>query len=66
MSQPSEPSRERIGWHPMDPVSLVAGLVAIAVAMASLLRLDVSGAVVLPVLLVAAGVVGGLSALRRR
>ena len=61
MSQRSE----RIGWHPVDPVSLVAGLVAVGIALAYLLDLRVDGDVVVPVLLVAAGVIGLLAALRR-
>ena len=61
MSKPSE----RIGWHPVDPVSLVGGLIAVGIALAHLLGLHVDGDVVVPGLLVAAGVVGLLAALRR-
>ena len=61
MSQRSE----RIGWHPVDAVSLVAGLVAVGIALASLLAVSVDASVVVPVLLVTAGVVGLLAAVRR-
>ena len=76
MSQPDEtpvrttvtPERPRIGWHPLDPVSLVAGLLAVAIALVSLLDvdLDVDGAVVVPVLLLVAGLLGLGALLRRR
>jgi len=56
---------ERIGWHPVDAVSLVAGLVAVGIALVSLLDLDVDGSVLVPVLLVTAGAVGLLAAVRR-
>lgn len=61
MSQRSE----RIGWHRVDAVSLVAGLAAVAIALASLLDLDLDGDIVVPVLIVAAGLVGLLVTLRR-
>ena len=61
----TDATAERTGAHPLDAVSLVAGLVAVALALASLLDLDVDAAVVLPLLLVGAGLVGVLSALRR-
>jgi hypothetical protein len=55
----------RIGWHPVDPVSLVAGLVAVGIALAYLLDLAVDGDIIVPLLLVTAGVTGLLAALRR-
>lgn len=66
MSQPREQAPGRLGWHRLDPVSLVAGLVAVVLALSSLLDVRVDGAVVVPVLLLAAGAVGVVSALRRR
>ncbi len=74
MSQHSEHSesvgvarRPRIGWHPVDPVSLVAGVLAVGVALLSLLEVDVDvdGGVVVPLLLLGAGAVGLVAALRR-
>jgi uncharacterized membrane protein len=46
-------------------VSLVAGLVAVGVALAYLFDLSVGGDIVVPLLLVTAGVIGLLAALRR-
>lgn len=63
MSTPREP---RIGWHPLDPVSLVAGLLAVAFALLSLVGLRLDGDVVVPVLLVVAGGTGLLMNLRRQ
>jgi hypothetical protein len=61
-----EPARpRRIGVHPVDPVSLVAGLLAVAVALLSLLELDVDAGVVVPLVLVGAGLVGLVAAVRR-
>jgi hypothetical protein len=48
----------------VDAFSLVAGLVAVGFALVSLLGLDVRPAVVWPVLLVAAGLVGLVAAVR--
>lgn len=55
----------RIRWHPLDPVSLVAGVLAVGWALMALLDVDLDGAVVLPVLLVVAGLAGLASAVRR-
>lgn len=52
------------GRHPVDVFSLVAGLLAVGYALVSLLDLDVSPAVVWPVLLVVAGLVGLVAAVR--
>jgi hypothetical protein len=60
---PAPPAR--LGWHPVDPVSLVAGLIAVGIALVSLLELDVDGGLVVPALLLGAGVIGLLAALRR-
>ncbi len=68
MSQLSkgQPSEIRIGWHPVDVVSLVAGLVALAVAVLSLVDVSLGGGeVVLPVLLLVAGALGLAASLRR-
>jgi hypothetical protein len=59
------PRRERIGFHPLDPVSLVAGLLALAVAVGALLEVDLPGSVVVPAMLVAGGALGLVAALRR-
>jgi hypothetical protein len=53
------------GWHPIDPVSLVAGLVAVGIAVLSQLDVDLDGAVVVAAVLVAAGLAGLVAALRR-
>ena len=55
----------RLGWHPVDPVSLIAGLLAVGVALVSLLDVDVDAGVVVPALLLGAGLVGLVAALRR-
>ena len=66
MSQRSESEVVRIGWHPVDVVSLVAGLVAIAVAVLSLVDVDLGGGeVVVPVLLLVGGALGLAVSLRR-
>ena len=68
MSQLSEgqPSEIRIGRHPLDVVSLVAGLVAVTVALLSLLDVDLGGGdVVVPVLLLVGGALGLAVSLRR-
>lgn len=70
MSLPSDQTsgrsgRPRLGWHPLDPVSLIAGLLAVGLALLVLLDRDVDGRVVLPTLLVGAGLVGLVAALRR-
>ncbi len=65
MSQRSEHGRPRIGWHPLDPVSLVAGLLFVAIALVALLDVDVDGAIVVPVLLLGGGAIGLVAALRR-
>lgn len=65
MSQRSE-GEVRIGWHPVDVVSLVAGLAAIAVAVLALVDVDLGGGdVVVPVLLLVGGAVGLAVSLRR-
>jgi hypothetical protein len=46
-------------------VSLIAGLLAVGLALLVLLDRDVDGRVVLPTLLVGAGLVGLVAALRR-
>lgn len=61
----SRPLEDPAGWHPVDPLSLVAGLLAVGVAVLSLLELDLDGGVVLAVLLVVAGGVGLAASLRR-
>lgn len=63
--QPFASSRPRIGWHRVDALSLVVGLLAVGAALVALLDVDVDAGVVLPVLLVLAGVVGLVSAVRR-
>ncbi len=68
MSQLSkgQPSEIRIGWHPVDVVSLVAGLVALAVAVLSLVDVDLGGGeVAVPVLLLIGGALGLAASLRR-
>jgi hypothetical protein len=68
VSQLSEgqPSEIRIGWHPVDVVSLVAGLVALAVAVLSLVDVSLGGGeVVVPVLLLVGGALGLAASLRR-
>ena len=59
------PVRPRIGRHAVDPVSLVAGLLAVVLALLALLDVDVEAAVVLPSLLLLVGAIGLVSALRR-
>jgi hypothetical protein len=61
----SRPSESTAGWHPVDPLSLVAGLLAVGVAVISLLDLDLDGGVVVAVLLVVAGGIGLAVSLRR-
>ena len=67
MSEPREAPQARpvVGRHPLDPLALVAGLVAVGLALVALLDLDVDGRFVLPVLLLAGGVAGAATALRR-
>lgn len=60
-----KPGRPRIGWHQVDPVSMVAGLLTVCVALLGLLSIDVDVGVVLPVLLLAVGALGLASAVRR-
>ena len=55
----------RLGWHPVDPVSLIAGLLAVGVALVSLLDVDVDAGGVVPALLLGAGLIGLVAALRR-
>lgn len=63
---PEQPApRPMIGQHPVDAASLVPGLLAVAVALVALLELDVDLGVLLPVLLVLAGVAGLAAAVRR-
>ncbi len=56
---------QRLGRHPVDPVHLVAGLLAVGVALLALVELDLDEAVVLPLLLLLAGTAGLVAALRR-
>lgn len=58
-------ARPLIGRHPVDAASLVPGLLAVAVALVALLELDVDLGVLLPVLLVLAGVAGLAAAVQR-
>lgn len=60
------PRPERLGRHPVDPVSLVAGLIAVGAALLALLDVDVDGGLVLPLLLLGAGLAGLVAALRRQ
>ncbi len=60
-----ETQTSRTRWHRVDAVSLVAGLAAIAVALLSLLDIDVDAGVLVPVVLLAAGLAGVVNALRR-
>lgn len=63
---PDRPApRPLIGRHPVDAASLVPGLLAVAVALVALLELDVDLGVLLPVLLVLAGVAGLAAAVQR-
>ena len=59
--------RPVIGRHPVDPVSLVAGLLALGVALVAVLDLDLQldGGVMLALLLLGAGLAGLVAALRR-
>lgn len=61
----SRPDEARIGWHRVDVVSLVTGLLAVLVALTSLVDLGLDGDVVLPVVLVVGGLVGLLTGVRR-
>lgn len=63
--QPEVSRTERLGRHPVDPVSLVAGLIAVGAALLALLDLDVDGGLVVPLLLLGAGLAGLVAALRR-
>jgi peptidoglycan/LPS O-acetylase OafA/YrhL len=67
VSHPSDPYGRpaRLGWHRLDVVSLVAGLLAVAVALVSLLEVDVEPGLVLPAVLIAVGAIGLVAALRR-
>ena len=58
-------SRPELGWHPSDPLSLVGGLLALGIAVLALLEVDLDGGLVLPALLVGAGLVGLVAAVRR-
>jgi hypothetical protein len=66
VSQQAEPG-SRLPRHPLDPVSLVVGLLAVGYALVALLEVevDVDGGLVLPVLLLAAGLAGLVAAVRR-
>jgi len=55
---PQADSPERLGRHPVDPVHLVLGLLAVGIALLALLDLDLDGAVVVPALLLVAGLAG--------
>ena len=62
----SQPSEVRVGWHPVDVVSLVAGLVAMVVALLSLVDVDLGGGdLVVPVLLLVGGALGLAASLRK-
>lgn len=63
--QVNEDPRPRIGWHPVDPLSLVTGLLAVGIALLALLEIDVDAGVVIPLLLVLAGGAGLVTAVRR-
>lgn len=71
MSQPGDRTQSgrpsRIGLHPVDPVSLVAGLLAVGIALVALLdvEVEVDGGIVVPLLLLGAGAVGLVAAMRR-
>lgn len=65
MSQPVENTRPLIGRHPVDAVSLVAGLLAVGTALLALSKVDLEFGLALPVLLVLAGTIGLLVAARR-
>ena len=56
--------RPVIGRHPVDPFSLVTGLLVVGYALLSLLDLELDAGIVLPVLLVGAGLAGLVAALR--
>ena len=62
---PQADHQERLGRHPVDPVHLVPGLLAVGIALLALLDLDLDGAVVVPALLLVAGLAGLVAALRR-
>ena len=67
MSQQSERAvRPVLGRHPVDPVSLVAGVIAVGIALGVLLDLPVRAAVLVPLLLVLAGALGVIAAVRPR
>lgn len=57
--------RPGMSWHPVDPVSLVTGLLTVGVALLALLAIDVDAGVVLPGLLLVAGAAGLVAAARR-
>jgi hypothetical protein len=61
----SRPSESTAGWHPVDPLSLIAGLLAVGVAVIALLELDLDGGVVVAVMLLVAGGIGLAASLRR-
>ena len=56
--------RPLLGRHPVDPVSLVPGLLAVAVAVLAMVDVDVDASLVLPVLLLLAGLAGLVAAVR--
>ena len=56
--------RPLLGRHPVDPVSLVPGLLAVAVAVLAMVDVDVDASVVLPALLLLAGLAGLVAAVR--
>ena len=66
MSRPDLPLERpaRIGRHLVDVFSLVTGLLAVGYALASLLGAELDAGVVLPALLLAAGVAGLVAAVR--
>ena len=64
--QPERVVRPVLGRHPVDPVSLIAGVIAVGIALGVLFDLPVRGAVLVPLLLVLAGALGVIAALRPR
>lgn len=64
--QPESEVRPVLGRHPVDPVSLIAGVIAVGIALGVLVDLPVRLAVLVPLLLVLAGALGVIAALRPR
>lgn len=57
---------QQSAWHRLDVVSLVAGVLAVLISLSPLLAVRVDLGVVVPLALVAVGVLGLLGAVRRR